>query len=162
MSAEVRLVAEEFANNLDTGEHWNALVEGFMAGAAWARPPMTMAEAIEIGKTDNEGNWDNPVRLMAYRIRTGLQPASPTPNGSQVSTEPVAKLIEEAAKMVESFSPIRAAFTTEDEGGIKWHHPAEQMAIYNPAALAATIRALAPALQSDFASAPPIPSKGGV
>lgn len=73
----IRLVAEEFASNLDTGEHWNALVEGFMAGASWANEAaaahvMTVEEAIELGKSDNEANWDNPLRLVAYRIRRAL------------------------------------------------------------------------------------------
>lgn len=47
---------------------------------------------------------------------------------------------ERCAKMVENFSPIRPAFETEDEGGQKWPHPAEQMPIYSPAKLAAAIR----------------------
>jgi hypothetical protein len=47
---------------------------------------------------------------------------------------------EECAKMVEEASPIRPAFVTEDEGGIKWPHEAVQMPIYNPLVLAQAIR----------------------
>jgi hypothetical protein len=31
--------------------------------------PMTLELAIELGKTDNEANWDHPQRMQAYRIR---------------------------------------------------------------------------------------------
>ncbi len=52
------------------------------------------------------------------------------------------KALEEAAQAVEAFTPIRPAFETEDEGGQKWPHPAEQMPIYQPEKLATAIRAL--------------------
>ena len=47
---------------------------------------------------------------------------------------------EACAALVEAFTPIRPAFVTEDEGGIKWPHPAEQQPIYQPGKLAAAIR----------------------
>lgn len=47
---------------------------------------------------------------------------------------------EACAVFVERFTPIRPAFETEDEGGIKWPHPAEQLPIYQPAKLALAIR----------------------
>ena len=51
------------------------------------------------------------------------------------------RVLEEAARLVESFSPIQPAYETEDEGGQKWPHAAQQLPIYNPGALAAAIRA---------------------
>jgi hypothetical protein len=31
--------------------------------------PMTLELAMELGKTDNEANWDHSQRMQAYRIR---------------------------------------------------------------------------------------------
>jgi hypothetical protein len=40
---------------------------------------MSLQEAIELGRTDNEANWDSPDRLEAYRIRTEARAAIPAP-----------------------------------------------------------------------------------